>query len=76
MAKVAIIEIVLGAMLFVVGLLPGLLGTLMERLGNFGDHFSPSKRIHNIKTDMRLYGDILLAIGGGGMMILGLLALP
>ena len=74
MERAAIIEIVLGSMLFVLGLLPGLLGTLMEGLGNFSDHHPPARRpIHNIQNDMRRYGDICLAISGGGMMILGLL---
>jgi hypothetical protein len=64
-------------MLFVLGLLPGLLSSLMERLLNFRDHSSPSREpIHNIKTDMRRYGDIRLVLGGGLMMILGLVALP
>ena len=35
MERAAIIEIVLGSMLFVLGLLPGLLGTLMEGLRDF-----------------------------------------
>lgn len=77
MERVAITAIVLGAMLFVLGLLPGFLGTLMERLGNFSDHPSPSRRpTQNIWTVIRLYGDIPLVLGGGVMMILGLVALP
>jgi hypothetical protein len=74
MERAAIIEIVLGSMLFVLGLLPGLIGRLMEGLGNFRDHPSLARRpIHHIQTDMPRYGDISLAISGGGMMILGLL---
>jgi hypothetical protein len=77
MERVALIAIVLGALLFDLGLLPGLLGTVMEGLGDFSHHPSPSRGpIHNIKTDMRLYGDIRLVVGGGVIMILGLAALP
>jgi hypothetical protein len=77
MERVAIISIVLGAMFFDRALLPGLLGALMERLWNFGNQPSSSRRpIHNIQADMRRYGDIRLVLGGGVMMILGLVALP
>jgi hypothetical protein len=66
MEEAAIIAIILGAMLFVLGLLPGLLDTLMEGLENFRDHPPPSKRpIHHIQTDMRRYGDFRLVVGGG-----------
>jgi len=52
--KAAITAIVCGAMLFVRGLIPGLLGA-----------FSPSKGpIHNIQTDMRLYGDMRWSSAG------------
>jgi hypothetical protein len=77
MEKAPIIAIVLGAMVFDLGLLPGLLGTLMEGFRNFRDHPSPSRRlIHHIQTDMRRYGDIRLVLGVGVMMVLGLVALP
>ena len=77
MERVAIIAIVLGAMAFDLGLLPGLLGVLMEALRNFRPHPSPPRRpTHNIRTDIRLYGDIRLVLGGEVMMILGLVALP
>jgi hypothetical protein len=47
----AITAIVLGAMLFVLGLLPGLLGSMTEGLRNFRDHPSTSRGpIHNIQT--------------------------
>jgi hypothetical protein len=70
--KLAIIATVFGAMLFVRGLIPGLLGALMEGLRNCRDHPSPSRGpIHNIQTDMRLYGDIRMVICGAIMMILG-----
>ena len=56
MERVAIIAIVLGAMFFDRGLLPGLLGALTERLWNFGNQPSPSRRpMHNIRTDMALW---------------------
>jgi hypothetical protein len=72
--KAAITAIIFGAMLFVRGLIPGLLGWLMQRLRNFCDHPSPSTGpTQNIKTDMRRYGNIRLVVGGGAMMILGLL---
>jgi hypothetical protein len=71
--KLAIIATVFGAMLFVQGLIPGLLGALMEGLRNCRDHPSPSRGpIHNIRTDMRVYGDIRLVVGGGVLMVLGL----
>ena len=77
MEKAAITAIVFGAMLFTRGLIPGLLGALMEGLRNFCDHSSPSRGpIDTIQTDMRRYGDIRLVVGGGVMMILGLVALP
>jgi hypothetical protein len=74
--ETVITAIVCGAMLFVRGLIPGLLGGLMEGLRHFCDPHSPSRGpIHNIKTDMRLYGDVWLA-SSGAVMILGLAALP
>ena len=72
--KAAITAIVCGAMLFVRGLIPGLLGWLMEGLRNFP--FPTKGPIHKIQTDMRRYGDIRLVVGGGVMVILGLVALP
>ena len=77
MEKAAIIAIVLASMLFDLGLLPGLVGPLMEGLRNFWSQPHPSRRpMPNIGTDMRRYGDIRLVLGGGIMMIFGLLALP
>jgi hypothetical protein len=76
MFRAAIIAIVLGAMLFDLGLLPGWVGPLMEGLRNFWSQPHPSRRpMPNIGTDMRRYGDIRLVLGGGVMMILGLLGL-
>ena len=75
--KLAITAIVFVAMLFVRGLIPGLLGALMEGLTNCRDHPSPSRGpIQNIRTDMRLCGDMRLVVGGGAVILLGLRALP
>jgi hypothetical protein len=76
MAKPAITAILFGAMLFVLGMIPGLLTELVEGLRNFRDHLSPAKRPYrDIQTDSRVSGEILLIVGGGLIMILGLLAL-
>ena len=76
MEKAAITVIVFGAMSFVLGLIPGLLGALRDGLRNFrSDRSSSRGPIRKIKTDMRLYGNIWLVVGGGGMIILGLVAL-
>jgi len=72
MEKAAITVIVFGAMSFVLGLIPGLLGALMDGLRNRSSSAGP---IRKIKTDMRLYGNIWLVVGGGVMIILGLVAL-
>ena len=77
MEKAAITAITLGAMLFALGLIPGMLGPLIEVLRSRPYYPSPSRRlIHNIQADVRRYGDIRLVVGGGVMMILGLVALP
>jgi hypothetical protein len=76
MAKPAITAILFGAMLFVLGMIPGLLAGLVEGLRNLRDHLSPAKRPYqDIQTDSRVSGEILLIVGGGLIMILGLLAL-
>jgi hypothetical protein len=66
----------MGAILFVLCMIPGLLAALMEGLRNFRDHFSRTRRpFHNIQTDLPLSLDIWLLVGGGVMMIVGLQAL-
>ena len=76
MAKAAITAIVLGAILFVLGFIPGLLAGLIEALQNFRDHLSPtSGPFHNVQTDLRLSLDTWLLVGGAVMMIFGSLAL-
>jgi hypothetical protein len=68
--------ILFGAMLFAVGMMPGLVIALREGLQNFRDHFVPIRRpFRNIPTDSQLSGDVWLVAGGGVIMILGLLAL-
>jgi len=76
MEKAAITAIILGAMLFALGLIPGLLGTMIEGLRNVRDYSSPSGGlIQHIQADIRRYGDIRLVVGGGVLMILGFVAL-
>ena len=77
MAKPAITAIVFGDMLFVLGMIPGVLAGLMDGLQNFRNHLSPTRGpIRRLQTDRRLFcGDICLLVGGGVMMIAGLLAL-
>ena len=76
MAKSATTAILFGAMLFVLGMIPGLLNGLAEGLRNFLDDFSPTKGpFSNSQTDSRISGEIWLVLGGGVMMILGLVAL-
>jgi hypothetical protein len=76
MAIPAITAIISGAMLFALGMMPGLIATLLEELQDFRDHFSSmSGPIRNRQTDSRVSGAIWLRVGGAVMMILGLLAL-
>jgi hypothetical protein len=76
MEKAAITLIVFGAMFLVVGLIPGLLSAPLEGLRNFRDGPSALREpIYDLRTDMRLYGDFRLVVGGGVAIIVGLLAL-
>jgi hypothetical protein len=76
MAQSAITAILSGAMLFVLGMIPGLLAGLAEGLRNFRDHFLPPGRPYrNIQADSRVSGEIWLVLVGGTMRIIGLLAL-
>jgi hypothetical protein len=76
MAKPAITAIVFGAMLFVLGMVPGVLAGLMDGLQNLRNHLSPTRGpIRRLQTHHRLSGDICLLVGGGVMMIAGFLAL-
>ena len=68
--------ILYGAILFGLGMIPGLFATLVEGLQNFMDDLYPTRGpIDGSPTDLRLSGDIWLLVGGGVMMIAGLLAL-
>jgi hypothetical protein len=72
----AIIAIVFGALLFALGMIPGLIATLMGELQKFHDHFYARRRpIHNFQTDLQFSAEAWLATGGAIVMILGLLAL-
>lgn len=52
MAKGAIFAVVFGAMLFALGVTPGVIATFFEELRNFRDTFSPTRGpIHGIQTD-------------------------
>jgi hypothetical protein len=76
MATSAITAIIFGALLFFLGMIPGLLAGLVEGLRNFWDDLSPVKRPYrDIQTDSRVFGEILLVVGGGLIMILGCVAL-
>jgi hypothetical protein len=76
MAKLGIVAIVFGAMLFALGIIPGLLVVLMRGLQNFSDRFTQTGGpIRRFQTDLGRSGDGWLLVGGGVMMILGLQAL-
>ena len=76
MEKAAITTILCGAILFGLGMFPGLIATLREGLENFRDHVSQTQGpIYRSQTDRRFSGDIWLLVAGGVMMIVGLLAL-
>jgi hypothetical protein len=74
--KAAITAILYGAILFGLGMIPGMLATLAGGLQNFMDDLSPTRGpIDRSPTGLRLSGDIWLFVGGGAMMIVGLVAL-
>jgi hypothetical protein len=76
MAKLGIVATVFGAMLFALGIIPGLLAVLMRGLQNFSDHFSQTGGpIHRFQTDLGRSGDAWLLVSGTVLMILGLQAL-
>jgi hypothetical protein len=76
MTKPAITAILFGAMLFALGMFPGLIAALREGLENFRDHLSQTRGpSYRLQTDLRVSGEIWLLVGGGAMMIVGLLAL-
>ena len=84
MSPLAFIAIVFGAMLFVLGLMPNVIATFMDKLRNLRDaiedelqnlrgDFSPTRRpIHRIQADS---AQVWLLLWGGVMMILGLFGL-
>lgn len=75
MAKSAITAILFGAMLLVLGMIPGLLAGLVEGLRNFRDHLAPTRRPYrNTEIPSRVSGQIWLVLGGALMMILGIVA--
>jgi hypothetical protein len=76
MTKPAITAILFGAMLFVLGMFPGLMAALREGLENFRDHLSQTRGpIYRFQTNLDFSGHIWLLVAGGLMMIVGLLAL-
>jgi hypothetical protein len=75
MAEAGITAIFVGAILFPLGLFPGLLPALMERFQSLQDHFFPSRGVRKFETDLPLHSDVWLIASGGVMLILGLLAL-
>jgi hypothetical protein len=76
MAQVAIATIVVGTILFALGLFPGSLPALLERFQSLRDRFFPSTgRNHKVPADLPLHSDVWLLGGGGVILILGLLAL-
>jgi hypothetical protein len=84
MSPLAFIAIVFGAMLFVLGLMPNVIATFMDKLRNLRDaledelqnlrgDFSPTRGpIHRIQADS---AQVWLLLWGGVMMILGLFGL-
>jgi hypothetical protein len=76
MTKSAITAILFGAMLFALGMFPGLIAALREGLENFRNHISQTRGpMSRFQTDLRFSGDIWLLVGGSVMMIVALLAL-
>jgi hypothetical protein len=76
MDRPAITAILCGAILFGLGMIPGLVAALVEGLQNFLDQLSQTgEPVHRSQADLRLSGDIWLLAVGGLMMILGLVAL-
>jgi hypothetical protein len=76
MTEVANTAIVVGAILFALGLFPGLLPVLIARFQGLRDYFFPSRgRIKKFQSGLPLHTDAWLLGGGGVIMILGLLAL-
>jgi hypothetical protein len=73
MAIVGIIAIVLGAMLFVLGMNPGLFVAVAKGVENLRDLFFQSRGpTHRFQQNAGLSIDALLLVGGMVMMILGL----
>jgi len=76
MAEVGIAAIVVGAILTILGLFPGLPRALMERFLKLRNQvFKSGGRIPKLQTDLPLSSDIWLIASGGVMLILGLLVL-
>ena len=76
MTEAGIAATVVGGILFVPGLFPGLPLALMEAFQNMREQFFRSKgRIHMFQTDLPLSSDVWLIASGGVMLILGLLVL-
>lgn len=76
MAEVGVAAIVVGAVLFVLGLFPGLLPAVMRRFLSRRDYFFQSRgRIKKFRSDLPMSSDAWLLASGGVMLILGLLVL-
>ena len=75
MAELGITAIVVGAMLFALDMIPGLLAALMKGLQGFRGHVSQSRGpIYPFQTDLPLSGEAWLLGAGALMMIFGLQA--
>jgi hypothetical protein len=76
MARMGIIAVVLGAMLFVLGMIPGLFVAVVKGVERLRGHFFPSNGPrHRFQRDSGLSGDTWLLVGGAVVMTLGLQAL-
>jgi hypothetical protein len=76
MWRPSIIAIIVGAMMLVLGMIPGFLVALTEALRNFLDPLYPTGGPwYRSCAHLRVSGAIWLLVGGGVMMIVGLLLL-
>ena len=76
MARSAIVAIVFGAMLFVLGMLPSLIAAAIKEFQNFRAlHPKRLRILYTLRTDLRRSGDVGSLFGGALVLILGLLTL-
>jgi hypothetical protein len=75
MAELGVTAVVVGTILLALGLIPGLVPTVVRGFQSLGDRFSSWRDASTLQTSLTLSGDVWLISSGGVLLLLGLLVL-